>query len=299
MTMLKMASLHVNSCGADSITTGVGLCRYVAEHYDIPFIHNKETAMAYNDTYDVLFVKFGILLFCNYREELFDIYKKAKRIVSLEEDYTMDADYRLLKLNPEYDLVSNMPFRAEEMGGEYLNWNRLTWENDVAMQDPILKGLGYYGSYRPDRAKYFEHYFKDAPYQVSISTFGRNALKFKDIDKKVNVFDPFKNRDKIRAFKSVLIVEDVFTHTHYNSPPNRFYECLSRGVPMLFDVNTTNTYEEAGYDIGSYTVACQVEVEDCLQIIESIRAEQRKEWFRDYRAEFDKDFIDVMANLKL
>ena len=296
---MKMASLHVNSCGTDSITTGVGLCRYVAEHYDIPFIHNKDTAIVYNDTYDVLFVKYGILLFCNYREELFEIYRKAKRIISLEEDYTMDADYRFLKLNPKYEIISNMPFRAEETGGEYLNWNRLTWENDIPMHDPIVRGLGYYGSYRPDRSVYFEKYFKDAPYQVSISTFGRNSLKFRDLDRNIRMFDPFKNRNKIQAFESVLIVEDVFTHTHYNSPPNRFYECLSRGVPMLFDASTKNTYKEAGYDIDPYIVTSQSDVEYKLKSIEEIRQEQRLVWFRDYRAEFDKDFIDVMANLKL
>lgn len=286
---LKMAALHVNTCSEDSISTGVRLCKYVSEYLEIPFIHNKQTALAYMDNYDILFIRFGILLYCNYREELFEIYKNAKRIICLEEDYTVGADYRLTKLNSSLEIWTNMPWRLKENKGYFINWNRLTWDPEAKYIPPALEGLGYYGSYRPDREIYFKKYFEDAPYPIFISTFLRNAMKFRNLDHKIMIFDPFTKRHEISAFGCILYIEDVFTHTHYNCPANRFYESLCRGVPLLFDKSCGNTFREAGFIIDPYIVNSKKDVRIMLKNIAEIRDLQNEQWYRNYYNDFCKD----------
>lgn len=294
MKKLKIATLHINSVSEDSISTGVRLVKYLSEFFDCPFIHNQKTALAYMDTYDVLFVKYGILAFCDYRKELFEIYKKAKRIIAIEEDYTMTPDYRLTKLNPSLEVWTTLPWRAEEIGGVYINWNRMTFQWDAKWQraqlpSPALYGLGYYGAYRPDRVEFFEKYFVNTPYTVYVSSFQRNHLKWRDLNSEIKIFAPFKNRKQISCFQSVLYIEDKFSNTHYCSPANRFYECLSVGVPMLFDKSCIGTFKKAGMDISQFTVDSQRDVVRALKRTKEISAEQRSLWFRNYKEELFED----------
>lgn len=298
MAKLKMATLHINTCGEDSITTGARLCKFVSQYLEIPFIHNKKSSLMYMDDYDILFVRFGILMYCDYRDQLFQLYKNAKRIIALEEDYTVGADYRLTKLNKHLEVWSNMPFRVKEIGGHYINWNRMTWIHNAPKGKPYFKGLGYYGSYRDDREEYFIRYFKDAIYPIQISTFPRNALKFRDLNIGIVICDPFKNRTQIRSFESVLYIEDKFTHSHYNSPANRFYECLCLGVPLLFDKSCEGTFKKAGYVINPFIVTSQRDVKRCLKSCNEISNLQREQWYKDYYSELGRDF-DKLIKLTL
>lgn len=300
MKKLKIASLHINSVAEDSISTGVRLARYMSKFFDCPFIHNQRTAKAFLDKYDILFVKFGILKFCDYRDELFLLYRDAKRIIALEEDYTMGPDYRLTKVNPSLELWTNMPWRVDECThgkGEYINWNRMTFRYNPKRHTqkfaaPVLKGLGYYGAYRPDREVYFEKYFANAPYPVYVSSFPRNHLKWRDLDSDIQIFSPFKDRSQIKCFQAVLYIEDVYTHTAYNSLANRFYECVSAGVPLLIDENCVNTFESAGHkrkNIEKYIVRNQSDVKKALEHTEEIRKLQRRFWYSDYNQELYRD----------
>jgi len=291
----NMACLHVNSCKEDSISTGVRLCKYLSEYLRIPFIHNKISAITYMDNYDILFIRYGILLYCDFREELFKIYKNAKRIIALEEDYTIGVDYRLTKLNPSLEIWTNMPWRLKEHKGRFVNWNRLTWEHGLKHKDPLLLGLGYYGSYRPDREIYFKKYFKDASYKIYISTFPRNSLKFRDLNHNIKVFEPFRSRNLISAFQNVLYIEDTFTHSHYNCPANRFYECLCRGVPLLFDKSCERTFKKAGYIIDPFIVNNQTDVHNKIFCSEQIRALQKEQWYKNYYLELCKDLDKIIS----
>lgn len=295
---LKIAALHVNSCKADSISTGVRLARFCAEYFDAPFIHNRETAITYQDTYDILFVKYGILLFCDYREQLFDIYKRAKRIIAVEEDYTMGPDYRLTKLNPSLELWTNMRFRLKETPGCYLNWSKMIWEHNIpipAPRRPSLEGLGYYGAYRPDREVYFQKYFVDAPYPVQVSTYPRNGLKFRDLDFKIQILAPFKHRRQIQGFQCVLQIEDQFSHENHSCPANRFYECLMNGVPVLFDKSVVPTFERAGYVVQPFVVDGHTEVLRALKSTTEIANLQREQWYRNYYTEFCLEYDRIVS----
>jgi hypothetical protein len=300
---LKMAVVHINTCKKGSLCPNVMIAEYVSEQLDIPMIHNRISAITHMDEYDILFVKYGILLFCEFREELFKIYGKAKRIINLENDYTMQPDYRLTRINKSYEVWSNMPWSVEKHGGSYVNWNMLTWE-EVKYTNPVIRGLGYYGSFRDDRVKYFIKYFKDTEYPVNISTFSRNAIKFRDImgSSPSTIFGPFKYRQQIQGFEMVLYIEDVFIHKHYNSPANRFYECLYNKVPLIFDKSCINTFNKAGFDIDPYIVDSQQDVREKLRISDVIREEQHSEWYHDYRIDlklqFDQAIMKMLSGIK-
>jgi len=292
----KMAVIHINSCKEGSVAPTAMIAEFVSKQLQIPFIHDKMSAIRHMDEYDILFVKYGILLYCDFRDELFELYEKAGRIINLENDYTMKPDYRLTKLNKSYEVWSNMPWSVKKHGGAYINWNMLTWER-VERTDPKLMGLGYYGSFRPDRAKYFVKYFQDAPYPVHISTYKRNALNFRDLNPKIKIYSPFRHRQQIQAFQMVLYIEDEFIHTHYNSPANRFYECLYNGVPLIFDASCRNTFKEAGYVIDPFVVDCQKDVEKALKKSHAIMALQHEQWYRDYREILVTCFRKTVVNL--
>lgn len=286
---MKMAVVHINTCKEHSVAPTAMIAQYVADTLGIPFIHDKISASKYMDSYDVLFVKYGILLYCDFREQLFQIYENAGRVINLENDYTMEPDYRLTKRNSSYEVWSNMPWSVKKHGGAYINWNMLTWER-VEWTDPKLKGLGYYGSYRPDREVYFEKYFKSSLYPVHISTYKRNAISFRDLNPNIKIYSPFRHRQQIQAFQMVLYIEDRFIHTHYNSPANRFYECLYNGVPMCFDKSCRNTFREAGYVIDPFVVDGPKDVQKLLKNSHQVMALQHEQWYRDYRKELDRQF---------
>ena len=290
-----MAVVHINTCKEHSVAPTAMIAQFVADELEIPFIHDKKSAMLYYDSYDILFVKYGILLYCDYREQLFALYANAGRVINLENDYTMKPDYRLTQRNKSYEVWSNMPWSVKEHGGEYVNWNMLTWES-VGWSDPTLMGLGYYGSYRPDREKYFIKYFQDAPYPVHISTYKRNALKFRDIDSSIHIYSPFRHRQQLQAFQMVLYIEDEFIHTHYNSPANRFYECLYNGVPMVFDASCQNTFKEAGYIIDPFIVDSQKDIQRALKRSHEIAMLQHEQWYKDYKAQLRKQLKKAVEN---
>lgn len=297
---LKIATVHINTVSEQSITTGARLARYMSIFFDCPFIHNRKTAIIHKDEYDILFIKFGILKFCDYREELFYLYKNAKRIIALEEDYTMGPDYRLTQLNPSLEIWTSIPDRLKEIQGVYINWNRMTWRHNPHWETekrktPSIKGLGYFGSYRPGREKYFKRYFTDNIYSVTVSTFPRNKLKFFNLNPQINIVAPFHDRRQIAAFQSILYIEDEFSHEHYTSPANRFYECLSNFVPLIFDLSCHATFQKAGYDITHYTVQDSLSMSVMLKQTDEIARNQRQLWYRNYQNELYEDIKKVVT----
>lgn len=292
--------MHINTVSEQNISTGVRLARYMSIFFGCPFIHNRQTAIIHKDKYDILFVKFGILRFCDYREELFYLYKNAKRIIAIEEDYTMGPDYRLTQLNPSLEIWTNIPDRLKEIQGVYINWNRMTWRHNPhwkteKRKTPSIKGLGYFGSYRPGREKYFKRYFTDNIYSVTVSTFPHNRLKFFNLNPRINIVAPFKDRRQIAAFQTVLYIEDEFSHKHYNSPANRFYECLSNFVPIIFDLSCCSTFQKAGYDISHYVVQDSLSMSVMLGQTDLIAHSQRKLWYRNYQNELYEDIKKVVT----
>jgi len=113
--------------------------------------------------------------------------------------------------------------------------------------------LIYYGTFRPDRAKYFAKYLNNAIVSTSI----KNIPKYKSVCKPngfIGKLDWDDGRSLLRLFEYSLYIEDSFTHANYNHLADRFYEALSYDVVTLFDKSCDNTISRSKYPIELLTV---------------------------------------------
>ena len=104
----------------------------------------------------------------------------------------------------------------------------------------------------------------------------------------------WKSIQDLSKFAATVYIEDQHIHTHYNSPANRFYECLSAGVAMFFDESTSNTMKTAFPGKGDYlfpVVNSAEEVLEALPTYEQIAHEQRDLFKHDYLTELDDQTI--------
>jgi hypothetical protein len=156
-----------------------------------------------------------------------------------------------------YDVIANHPAAASKIVKKYVdNWNivnlnvlcvnKQPMTNIEKIKDRIL----YYGSFRKDRASYFQKYFNSE--LVLVSTHYKNYEKFKAINCYPNIIPRIEwHRDGLHRYAYSLYIEDATTHTHYNFLANRFYEALNYGTVVLFDKSCFGTIEKSGYFVPS------------------------------------------------
>lgn len=278
---LNAAVLHVNTSARESNSPTMRIARYCAERLDVPLIHNVETAHRHHrKRFEFLFVKFGMLKFSQHRDHALEIYERAGQVVNLENDYTFVPDRRFLRMHKPYSLWTTVPGNALVHGGSYVNWNVLTWFPwGRVFTAPTHEHLGvlYYGAYRADREKMFEHYFRDAKYPITFSSFKGNK-KFAALAPSACTRGAFRSPEEIRQYQSTLYLEDATSTRLYCSPANRFYECVQLGVPQMFDINCKFTFDRAGFDITQYMVANQKDVTVKLQHTRSMQRAQAEAW---------------------
>jgi hypothetical protein len=132
--------------------------------------------------------------------------------------------------------------------------------------------LIYYGTFRPDRQNYFSKYLSNAV----VSTSKKNIYKFKKAiqsseTRYIDKLDWQHGNCFIRQFRFSLYIEDNFTHSNFNNLSDRFYECLSYDVPMIFDSSCIKTIKQSGYAIPSeLIVGSRQELKELLQHYRSI-----------------------------
>jgi hypothetical protein len=259
---------------------------------------DPESAQRHRKTsFDVLFVKYGMLKFSQHRDEALEIYGKAKLIVNLENDYLFALDKRF---RPPDESWSTVAGRAG-----YVNWNILTrhgvdaWRAPRPLRDPELDGLIYYGAHRPDRVESFRRYFKEPPYKLTISTFrGRRQFEETCGAKNVTVVGAMRDPDAPARYQMTLYIEDEASHALYCSPATRFYECVMMGLAQAIDVRAVGTLTTAGIRVAdSWVVRDKTDLKRRLSNSDSIRSEQRREWFRDYSVELRKQFAAQMERI--
>lgn len=280
--MLRAAVLHVNSANRDSTSPTMRIARFVADELKIPLLYDRTSAAAHRDVkYDVLFVKYGVLKFSNHREDALTIYNNAKFIVDLENDYSMVPDKRFRVADEVWSTVEDRT--------RYCNWNILTRHPLSAWQCPrplpmvSRDGLVYYGAFREDREPSFRRYFRDAPYNLTISTF-RSRKKFMELcGDSAEIVGAFKDPDAAGSWPATIYMEDETSHGLYCSPATRFYECIMTGILQFIDIEAVETLSVAEIPhVDLFTVASKYDVRALLGQWEMLRKKQRELWFRDY-----------------
>lgn len=110
----------------------------------------------------------------------------------------------------------------------------------------------YYGTFRPNREKYFVEYLQKP---IILSSSRKNHKQFQHIGCNPVFADKFswkKNAETLRLFRYSLIIEDVHTNTHYSHLPNRFFEAVFCGCVPLFDKSCKRNVEISGYKIPEF-----------------------------------------------
>jgi hypothetical protein len=188
-----------------------------------------------------------------------------------------------------YEVIANHPAAASKVVKKYVdNWHIVNLNALCFNPYPpsntaerVTDKIIYYGSFRKDRAIYFQKYFNSDC--VIVSTHNKNVEKLSAlgcyptaiprIDWHVGGLFPY-------AYS--LYIEDVKTHTHYNFLANRFYESLNFGVTPLFDISCSQTLEKSGYDIdASYIIEGVSELK--MKLMESPSLKQS--WLEKARQE--------------
>lgn len=284
---MKAAVLHVNSGNPQGTSPTMRIARFVADELKIPLICSVDTAEPFlKERFDVLFVKYGMLKFSDHRAQALEIYDNARRIVNLENDYTMIPDKRFRKADECWSTVEGRT--------RYVNWNMLTrhpvddWSVPVTLPVPSETGLVYYGAFRPDRVASFDRYFKGSRFSLTVSTF-RGQKHFAAYTQ--NVISAFRDPDAPAQWQATLYIEDEKSHELYCSPATRFYECVKMGLAQFIDAKAVNTLRKAGMRVmDEWIVEDGTDLHRALRDWRNVQLGQHVHWYRDYSITLREQF---------
>jgi hypothetical protein len=247
-----------------SMVASVNVARYIRDELQVPLTDNDDIA---EGKADVLILINGAFAFCGHLEALAQAILNAKRIIWVMNDYSI--------VPPINNGKATSPFRRafvvrREKGkshldywttcakestatplSSYVNWNCLSMrERQKPKSYVTYDDLVYYGSFRTGRQKYFDALFKDPQIPITISS---PSKKFEETYPNPYIRHLGAETDNLIEWLSQhglgLYLEDRKSHLEFHSPPNRFYEMLSAGLPMIFPEESGFTLRRAGYAI--------------------------------------------------
>ena len=193
--------------------------------------------------------------------------QKAK-LYWLVGEYEQSTFQPLFYAKRPYDVIKNFEhhMKGKQINSQYfINLNLLLAKPPVSPNNAINThsyGVVYYGRWRKDRAQYFQQYLHNPIY---VSTSVKNMKKFKSCGASPLYCKPLRWREgeeTLRLFRCSLYLEDVFTHTHYNCPANRYYEALFCGSVVIPHIESQNTWEKAGINMSARYVSSYDEMLD-------------------------------------
>lgn len=298
------AVIHLTKCKPNSMIASARIARFISAQTGADLVDCAELA---EPKYKTLFIVNGPMAFSDFLPEIAEMVNNCERIIWVQNDIiikppTTDptktrAESPFRKAFAAYgkplDYWTTLPSMVKTDGSAYINWNMLTYD-PITQRETTNDSLLYYGAFRDDRSYYFHKYLATNLYNVTVSAPVMASKKFLALNPRIALAKPFtKLIEDISGYACTLYAEDTKSHKVYCSPANRFYECLSAGIPMLFDKNSASTLSQAGYDVGPYTVTSDRDILSKMQSLDSIRAEQ-SEWRRDYRTELTDQLMKAV-----
>jgi hypothetical protein len=296
-------------CKETSMVASTRIARFVSEELQLPLIWDER--IADYTALDVLVLINGAFAFCKHLEKLVPAIMGARRIVWLQNDYTIvrpinDGDAqspfrkafvdRRKRGLPHLEFWSTCEKESKATNlSHYVNWNCLTYEpiDKVSTEDRVC----YYGSFRQDRKKAFDKFFGDPHVSTVVSSPSEKFRQYEKIEcvGKVDDLPEWLARRGLG-----LYLEDRKSHREFHSPPNRFYEMLSAGLPMVFEMEAGPTLRKAGYNPEPYAVTKAADLPRMLDRRNQIAREQREAWSKranDERIELPKRVQAAWAKL--
>lgn len=273
---------HFTECKEGSTIASARIVRFLEREFNCAVL-DKPNAELVKD-YDVAFCVSSASGFADpgLREQVGEVCARAKKYVFVQNEYmTTQAG----QINKWFDRVGKPRHRTvwssiltavKNPHDRHIDWNRLTWDPQP-FKDPEIDGLFYYGAPRSDREIYFQKWLgADKPYRKTLSCTSRAVKKFQAMGLETDFTGPMTSFKDIARYQSSLYVEDQHTHKHYNCPANRFYECVSAGVPLFFDPSVCNTFKQAGIPIDLFVVENSAELMRLLGGWCEVREQQRE-----------------------
>lgn len=299
--------VHLTKCVPGSTVVSSRIALYLSKLLELPLLHTPEDFESYK-TVDTIFLINSMSAFSNILYELADLAKNCRRVVFIQNDYTIYPPTQLRRVFIERsDIIverwSTIPKLPEDWSkkkiwvkipmeaNHYINWNMLTYDPIPLVDAKTISNTDsvfYYGAYRQDRKHLFIKYFEDSIYSLFISASSKAFNKFFDLNFDIEEVPVLKNLiSDMSQYGTTLYLEDAMSNEIYCSPANRFYECLSAGIAMLFDKSSVETMAIAGYDVRPYVVNSQTDVQNRLKDWYEISLEQSKIWRKDYSSELE------------
>ena len=282
------------------------LAGFIQQELKTPLIHDDFIA---EGVLDVLFIINGAFAFCKHLTALGDAVKRAKRVVWIQQDWTISPPkpesnaespfrkafrIRAEKGLPPVDYWTTVEKNASATkASAYVNWNMLTYAplaeaERTALRKRATKDLLYYGAFRANREEAFDRYFIAPDVPITISSTSTNFACYYNSwgpDLGVTVTDGMARGSFFRELAGHglgLYIEDKKSHTEFHSPANRFYEMLSAGLPMVFQPECAFMLQKAGFEVGEWVIREKTDLTRFMKKREAIGAAQRAAWSADY-----------------
>jgi hypothetical protein len=303
----------MTKCSDTSIQASARIAKFLSHTLNLPLVDTEDKlAKVMEDVFiDTIILVNSPSAFCTWLDDLAGAVNECKNFVYVMNDYTLYTPTQLRTALFEREAKGDLPrlftwanipkmppnFASRKTYRhmllppiDYVDLNMVTFSEMAEAKRPRpdpVPGLFYYGAFRQDRVQYFKRYFSSDLYPTLLSTTSDGAvLKFRDAGCNFTAVPKFLSLSEIASYQASIYIEDEFTHSTYNSPANRFYECLSAGVPLFFDRSAVGTFQTAGYNVDRYTVASAADVAKLLPMSEEIRQEQQA---------WKKDFTSILA----
>ena len=242
-----------------NVAAGQRYAMAIAKIFNADLVHDSESWKNFiKNDYDVIFVGYSTR-YQEYKADVQFIEKNPNAlIVHISTEYENAAPASLYYANRPFLHIANyVDIPKQQMTGawklrdefKHVNVNALLYYDSNSKQQKNRSCI-YWGRYRPDRAKYLK-IFADAG--VDISTSPKNIKKWIDagVTAKtwLNKVLWIPSRESICEYMYSVYAEDVYTHTNYNCPANRWYESLCCDVQPLIHISCKGTFEKSGYVI--------------------------------------------------
>jgi len=288
--MKKIVIVNPTKCTATSTIASSRIASFLSEITGGHLMHTEETVELEAET--AIFVN-GMWGFCGFRDESWNLAKKAKNVIYVANDYAISVPKAIKER--KHIKIANYTSK----GVVYVNWNKLTHDNSIKQVEcKKNSGLFYYGAHRKDRVASFSKYFKNPrPYQMTITCSAKAKPEFKTYDQNMRFVDnPMDPMVFPGNFEAGLYIEDEVTHENYHSPANRYYEMLSSGVLMLFDAACKNTFTKTGIDVSPWLVNSQIDVAQKIRNRESLLRLQKEKLAngKNYKLELMKEVQETL-----
>lgn len=290
--------INPTKCTVTSITASNKIAIWISKILQIKLVDDKKSAkQALDFEIDQVFLVNGMFAFCDFRDEIAALCKKAKEVVWIANDYAIKfpANLSFLKNTPKLRRIAQYSNFDDWENHQYLDFNKLLhWDGEKKTHKH--DGLFYYGAFRKGRINVFKKWFQNNDVNLHISTSSKNIDNFKEINSNINFYKANGDiRNILHNFQSSIYIEDEFTKNNLMSPANRFYEVIGSKILLLYDISTKRTLEHAGFWNDDFAVNSLSDVKTKLANYENLREKQIAMFQgKNFREELEKDFKEML-----